>query len=318
MLEIKDFSESHIEEAQKLLFQNHKNERECVNTISDIDSMPDLLHFSQNGLGVSAFDGTKFIGYLCAYGPLMNNFNTISTIGIWSPLESNGVIKTDDGKIIAKIYQEAARRWVAVGALDHRIGIFAHNHFLEKQLFNYGFGLRCIDAIRPMEEIETAPLNDIHYKKAINYDDFERMAPLFQLKYKHFEDSPLFMRYPQPYPTSDEIWLNRKMNEEGVMYYAEKDDTIIAYMRVTDEGENYISNGKDIKNIKDTYCLPEYRGKGIIQNLMNYVIGIYKNEGFTRLGVDFESFNPTARGFWLKYFTEYSHGLERRIDDRIR
>lgn len=42
---------------------------------------------------------------------------------------------------------------------------------------------------------------------------------------------------------------------------------------------------------------------------------LYKAEGYLLLGVDCESFNPTARGFWLKYFTPYTYGLVRRIDD---
>ena len=50
---------------------------------------------------------------------------------------------------------------------------------------------------------------------------------------------------------------------------------------------------------------------------MNYAITVLKEEGYTRLGVDFESINPTARGFWLKYFSAYTHGVVRRIDERI-
>lgn len=37
------------------------------------------------------------------------------------------------------------------------------------------------------------------------------------------------------------------------------------------------------------------------------VTSVLKGEGYTRLGVNFESFNPTARGFWLKYFTAYTN-----------
>lgn len=42
-----------------------------------------------------------------------------------------------------------------------------------------------------------------------------------------------------------------------------------------------------------------------------------KREGYTRLGVNFESFNPTARVFLLKYFNDYTHSVVRRIDERI-
>ena len=39
-------------------------------------------------------------------------------------------------------------------------------------------------------------------------------------------------------------------------------------------------------------------------------IGVY-----VRLGVDCESMNPTALGFWSKYFDAYTHSVVRRIDE---
>ena len=75
------------------------------------------------------------------------------------------------------------------------------------------------------------------------------------------------------------------------------------------------SNG--YRHIRGAYCLPEHRGKGLYQNLLNYTISKLKSEGYTRLGVNFESFNPTARGFWLKYFAPYTSSVVRRIDERI-
>jgi GNAT superfamily N-acetyltransferase len=87
---------------------------------------------------------------------------------------------------------------------------------------------------------------------------------------------------------------------------------------VSDDGENFVThhsmNGYKMKNICGAYCLPDYRGKCIFQNLLNFVISILKDEGYTRLGVDFESYNPTAYGFWLKYFTAYTNSVVRRID----
>ncbi len=70
-----------------------------------------------------------------------------------------------------------------------------------------------------------------------------------------------------------------------------------------------------MRNICGAYCLPEYRGKDIYQNLLNYTIRKLQEEGYKLLGVDFESFNPTAYGFRLKYFTAYTKSVVRRIDE---
>ena len=61
----------------------------------------------------------------------------------------------------------------------------------------------------------------------------------------------------------------------------------------------------------------EHRGRGVYKKLLNYVVNTLKIEGYTRLGVDFESINPSGSGFWLKFFHTYTNSVVRRIDERI-
>jgi len=49
--------------------------------------------------------------------------------------------------------------------------------------------------------------------------------------------------------------------------------------------------------------------------MLNLLLKKLKTQGYTRLGVDFESINPTAYGFWLKHFTAYTYSVVRRIDE---
>ena len=59
---------------------------------------------------------------------------------------------------------------------------------------------------------------------------------------------------------------------------------------------------------------PEYRGKGVMQAL----VCLAKKETRARyLGVDLETMNPAAAGFWRKQFTFYTSGLTRRVDEKI-
>ncbi len=144
-MNIIDFSKNHIEEATNLAKLNYEEERNFVNILPSIDSLPDLSEFANNNLGVVAFENTKMIGFLCCYNPCDNLFGI--TKGVFSPI---------------------------------------HTH-----------------------------------------------------------------------------------------------------------------------------------GTGIFQNLLNYTITQLKMNKFRILGVDFESFNPNAYGFWLKYFTPYIYSLTRRIDEQI-
>lgn len=52
----------------------------------------------------------------------------------------------------------------------------------------------------------------------------------------------------------------------------------------------------------------------IYEDLLSYVVKVLKEEGFEYIGVDFESYNPTANRFWGKYFREYTNSVTRKIE----
>ena len=84
---------------------------------------------------------------------------------------------------------------------------------------------------------------------------------------------------------------------------------------VTAGGDTFIAHDRGYLDMGSAFCLAEHRGKGVYQNLLNLAITVLREEGYTRLGVDFESLNPAAYGFWLKYFDAYTHSVVRRIDE---
>ena len=315
MIKIIDFTEEHIEQAFIIARANYDNERNSVNILPEINEIPDFMPLVKNNLGVSAFDGEKMAGYLCCFGPFKNAFGTTNDIGVWSPLHGNGLLDYAHKSVYAKMYQEAAKKWVSLNINNHAITFYAHNNFIHNQLYRYGFGLRCIDAIRTMNEIEAKNRVNFTFSE-LEYSNFELILPLDKQLRNHLKESPMFLRYEQ----GDEEENNQKRRVYGknVRYFiAGNDIEIIAYIKISSEGENFVSEVNSVKNICGAYCLPEHRGKGIIQNLLNYVIKKLQAENYRLLGVDFESFNPTASGFWLKYFTEYTHSVVRRIDDRF-
>ena len=91
------------------------------------------------------------------------------------------------------------------------------------------------------------------------------------------------------------------------------DGKVLAYIDITGEGENFVGYDKKMRNIHGTYCVPEFRGQNVIQDLLEHVIRTLKTEGFELLGVDHESTNPTANRFWRKYFTDYTCSVLRKI-----
>jgi GNAT superfamily N-acetyltransferase len=106
-------------------------------------------------------------------------------------------------------------------------------------------------------------------------------------------------------------------NFKSVYSVAKHENKIVAFIRAEHDGQTFIQDTLGYIHVNAAYCLPEHRGKGISQNLLNVLTQKLKMQGYVRLGVDFESFNPSGSGFWLKYFDAYTYGVVRRIDESV-
>ncbi len=313
MMNILNFEKEHVEEATEIAHANYCDERQFVKELPQTCDIPDLNGFAGNGLGVAAFEDKRMIGFLCCCDPFDNAFRATDARGIFSPMGANAAVPENRSKIYAAMYQAAGAKWVKAGAVSHAICLYAHREELQRQFFLYGFGLRCLDAIRPMALIDCEPCEDYDFAE-LSKAELHSVYPLYLALYRHYCESPFFMKRM---PETKEEFMVSSMQEDGRYFVAKQDGKLCAFLKISASGETFAATGSTYRHIRGAYCLPEHRGKGVYQNLMNFAISMLKKEGYTRLGVNFESFNPTARGFWLKYFAAYTNSVVRRIDERI-
>ncbi len=310
---ITDFMHKHIEEAQKLANLNYIIEQSYVQSLPSVQVWPDLTPYADNGLGVAAFESGKLVGFLCCVPPFNNAFRSTSVKGVFSPMEANGARIENCEGIYAAMYRAAAQKWVATGAVSHGICLYAHNESAQRQFFRYGFGLRCIDTIRPLEEIDCAACDDFEFFE-LGQSDFNLFFPFELMLNEHMKKSPTFMNRQAD---TLESFLDSCDHERVRCFAARYEGKLCAFLKISDAGETFITDLPSYKHITGAFCLPEHRGKGVYQNLLNYTIKTLKAEGYTQLGVDFESINPAAFGFWSKYFSAYTNGVVRRVDELI-
>ena len=318
MLKIVDFTKNHIEQARAIAEANYARERKQLEVLPEHPQFPDFSSLAENGLGVAAFADEKMVGYLTCFGPFENAFESTAATGIWSPIFGNGVVTCEDKNVFAKMYQAAAKKWVERGVTSHAITFYAHDQAVQNQLYHLGFGLRCMDAIRLLDEIDVKPNLQFEISE-LEPSEFHRMFALSLLLDEHLSSSPMFMRRPAE-PVEPDYALrfaNLQISQGNRYFVAKNQGEIIAYIKICQDGENFVTEADDMMNICGAFCLPEYRGKSVAQQILNFIIQTLKSENYQLLGVDFESFNPTASGFWLKYFTAYTQSVVRRIDDRF-
>ena len=228
-------------------------------------------------------------------------------------MSANGAVMENHGKIYAALYQAAAKKWVKAGAVSHAICLYEHDEEAKQQLFRYGFGMRCVDAIRSMETIDCVVCSGYEFLE-LPKEDYAHVYPLHLALNEHYCSSPFFVNRR---PDTQEEFLDFSEREK-IRYFAAKiGGELCAYMEVSEQGETFVASGNLYHHIMGAYCVPEHRGRGVYKNLLNFVINTLKTEGNTRLGVDFESINPLGSGFWLKFFHAYTSSVVRRIDERI-
>ena len=312
-IKITDFCDEHLPQAMQIARHGYEIERTANPALPAIDSFPDLTRFTQQGYGSAAFQGDHMVGFLCFYPPTQDAFGTTGMRGTFSPIHAHGVIASDSSRIYSLLYQSTARKLVRDGILSHSIAIYTHDSEAIRSFFYNGFGLRCIDAVRLLTPLETADAPDCRFIE-VPQADKGILLDLQNLLIAHLGKSPTFM----PFPQQTQAQFAGKQEDEDVRYFAALiDDKPIAYLKIRDDGENFVCDDPRMVNICGACCQPEYRGTGVSHNLLAYLIDRLVPEGYTRLGVDFESFNPTALGFWLKYFDAYTGSVVRRIDDKI-
>lgn len=313
MIELFDFSENHVEQAMRIAKANYEEERKLVPALPPVDMLPDLTCFAKFGFGSAAFEQGQMVGFLCFFPPIDNAFGTTNVKGTFSPIHAHGTVKVNRGKIYSNLYQAAGEKLVKSGILSHSIALYAHDYEAKDSFFINGFGLRCADAIRPLSPLTPNKTAEFNFTEVPN-ENKGILTELYNLLIDHLGSSPCFM----PFPQLSETEFAAEKDKADIRYFAALiDGKAVAYIKVGDEGENFVCDEPKMLNICGACCLPEYRGTGLVHNLLLCLVRRLSQEGCTRLGVDFETFNPTARGFWLKHFTAYTGGVVRRIDDKI-
>lgn len=313
-MKIVNFEEKWLSQAQELFLENYEEERAHVPLLPEMTEWWPLGELTTNGLGVAAVEDDRLVGFLCVCSPFGPVFRTPDVTGVFSPVHAHAARKQNRVKIYRRMYQAAAEKWVAAGASSHVLALFAHDVLAQEAFYMYGFGVRCMDLMRT-----TVPDVPQQSEAGISYFELpaSRCAELHPLRLelsRHLAKSPCFMLDPDDLRES---WLRRREEDPPRMFVAEKDGKIQAYLELCREGENMISNQPGILNICGAYCRPECRGTGVAAGVLRHMTETLHAEGVPRLGVDCESINPTALGFWSKHFEAYTHSVVRRIDENV-
>ncbi len=310
------FTEKHIDEAASLALAELENERKYCPDLPHEDfsnHLTGILHWlSSQPFGKAAMNEGKLVGYLIFAGPWDGFFGDVK--GVFSPLGGSAFSYDykNRGRLASMLFASVAEEFAKQGVFSCALSRYAHDEETAKSFVLNGFGIRCSDAVREISNFTCPHSSDnIHFIE-LPSNEFERIRKLRSGLVKHLERAPIFC------PTNMERYEQWFQKEGMRVFAAETDGEIIGFISLEDEAENFITEHDKMKNICGAYFDENYRGNGIAQGLLAFIIDMLKAEGVTHLGVDCETLNPTALNFWGKYFVSYTYSFARRIDERVK
>jgi GNAT superfamily N-acetyltransferase len=312
------FQPKHLADAQALTRRMYEAARLRIPVLPADAVVPGLEAFAAGDMGVVACDGGRLVGHLAGVAPFDDLFGTVR--GTVAPLEAHAVdpelTAAERRRIYSGLYEAVAERWVTAGALSHAVVVYADDAPAVDSLFWNGMGLRTIDAIRLVDPLSPAPgpLPAGSHVTELPATDRGRILPLHHGLTAHLRASPGLMG-TQDWTAE---WLaKRHASESTRVFGVQRGADLIGYMELAGEGETFVTLVPGMPNICGAFVLPGYRGGDVAAALLDFLIATLRREGSTHLGVDYECFNPTARGFWQKHFTVYTYGMTRRMDERV-
>jgi ribosomal protein S18 acetylase RimI-like enzyme len=309
-MEIAAFKTDYFPEMAALFVENFKRLRQSVPLLPDLlESQDRVIPMLRDWLagcpGVVALDGGKVVGYLGWF--LVDAFRGTERRGAYVPEWGHAAL---DPVTYRVMYRAAAIHWREAGCGVHTITLLAHDDAALKVWFWSGFGMLVVDAIRPMRPLDAAPPTGIQIRQA-DTSDLEALCALEIEHARHYTEPPVLMSAYEP-KTAD--MLAAFLGEpHASLWLALDGSTAAGYMRFQQDGGSGVAVVDAPDQIANTgaFIRPAYRGRKVASALLDTALRHYAAQGFTRCSVDFESLNPEAVSFWLRFFEPVCFSLTR-------
>jgi ribosomal protein S18 acetylase RimI-like enzyme len=192
----------------------------------------------------------------------------------------------------------------------HALTLLANDKAAEWFWFWNGFGMLVVDAIRGIQPLQVAYPHKLEIRRA-GIEDAGAIAELEVEHWAHYAQPPTLMA---PQTPEDAVSYRKFLSQPHNSVWLVCDGkAAVGYMRFETQsfGATEIVRSEKTTAITAAYTQPAYRGQGAAPALLDAALQHYGALGYERCSVDFESINPEASNFWLKYFTPVCFSLNR-------
>lgn len=298
------FREEFLSEAAALFIANYKIQRQAVPILPDMMEEPErvvsmLKDLFQATQGIAAVENGRLTGYMGWF--LIDGFRNTDRKGAYCPEWGHAVDEGSAASTYLAMYRAAAGLWHSAGCQVHALTLLANDKAAERFWFWNGFGTIVVDAIRSMQPLGVLPSKSMTIRRA-ELEDAEAVAILEVEHMRHYAEPPTLMS-PQ---TPEDATAYRKFlsHPRKSVWLALDGKEPAGYMRFEEKsfGAANIVESETTIAIDAAYTRPQCRGQRAAACMLEAGVKYYQAMGYERCSVDFESINPEASLFWMKYF----------------
>jgi ribosomal protein S18 acetylase RimI-like enzyme len=302
-LEIRPFSEEHLERAARLLAVRHKRHRAAEPLLpgrfedpaAAIEELQAAWHTDQASGSVAFRDG-RLVGYLVGAprDPAVWGEN------VWVDYAGHAAEEPED---VRDLYAIAAARWVDEGAIRHYVLVPAFDDAFVNSWFRLGFGQQQAHGLRGVSADADTQLPEGFVIRKPTPDDIDSLIEVDLALPRHQNSSPIFSMRPLPTEAdSREEWARTLAGDEEELLIGWLGDKPVACWSLVAAARSTHCHGlarpDDACYLSFAATLPEIRGSGIGVALTDASIAWAAGAGYTSMVTDWRVTNLLASRFW--------------------
>lgn len=307
---IKPYEARYSDTLIELAIENYHMERKHTHSLQkDIDTnyfSRNLKELFSKGTCKVALEDNDVVGFLA-----FDKDTSIAT----SPLYGYGINHTKRGEIISKLFQSAASILCENHVEQFWINVYAHDLDVLWTYIMSAFAMDVTDVVRDTNTPILSKSVDYEFRE-IDKSELSKykldVIELYRNLINHLRVSPVFYHCKYFLPIEDrfEDFLSDSMR----MFAVFDGNKLIGMVNAEPPDNGFTIEDKEAVGLIDLLVAHEYRRNGIGVALLDFANQELKKSGVKRIFVTHGTINPTARGFWDKYFTNYSYTMMRQID----
>ena len=316
----KPLDSNYINIAVEMAQENYDMERRSVTALGNMDNrtyyQSKLKILFEHGTGRIAFQNDVPVGFLVFNKPYSTGNNLM---GATSPIYGYGIRHENRAKVIGHLFQSTAAELCENYAQNFRVSVYAHDMDVLNTYIMSAFSMDTTDVVRntsvniPSTNPYTYHFVEMSKTQVLAYQT--DVIELYRNLINHLRVSPIF------YPCNEFLPIEERYEDflgEDMRIFAVFDgEQLIGLVDSEPTDIEFAKTDSKAIGMGDVFIKSSYRGRGLGAALLAYANNRLCESGIDRVFVTHGTINPTARGFWDKYFTNYAYTLARQINPEM-